>query len=266
MLVKERTKYKNLNLSTEEGICTVTIMRASKHNAVNTETMEELRQAMFEVIRDNEIKSVIITGEGSKAFVAGADIAELSHLDELGAKRYSQNGQDVYAMVENCPKPVIAAINGYALGGGCELALACHMRVAVENAKFGLPEVRLGTIPGFGGTQRLTQSIGKAKTLELIMTGDMLSAREAYDLGLINHLVATQEELMRKSREILKKIASSGPVAIAMVIKSVNQVYSTFEAGYMKEATYFGQTANTFDFHEGMKAFLEKREAQFKGK
>jgi len=266
MLVKERTKYKNLHLSIEDGIGTIIIMRASKHNAVNTETMEELRRVMFEVIANTDIKSLIITGEGTKAFVAGADIAELAELDELGAKRYSQNGQDVYAMIENCPKPVIAAINGYALGGGCELALACHMRVAVETAKFGLPEVRLGTIPGFGGTQRLTQSIGKAKTLELIMTGDMLSAREAYDLGLINHIVTSHEELIRKSREILKKIASSGPVAVAMVIKSVNEVYSTFESGYMKEVTHFGQTASTSDFHEGMKAFLEKREAKFIGK
>ncbi len=266
MLVKEKTKYKNLALAIQEGIGTITIMRASKHNAINTETMEEIRQVMFEVIRHPDIKSVIITGEGTKAFVAGADIAELVELDELGAKRYSQNGQDVYGMIENCPKPVIAAINGYALGGGCELALACHMRVAVENAKFGLPEVRLGTIPGFGGTQRLTQSIGKAKTLELIMTGDMLSARDAFDLGLINHIVTSHEELIRKSREILKKIASSGPVAVAMVIKSVNEVYSTFEAGYMKEATHFGQTANTSDYHEGMKAFLEKREAHFEGK
>jgi enoyl-CoA hydratase len=266
MFTKEKIKYNNLSLKVEEGIATIMICRASKLNAVNTETMEEIRQALFEVIHHTEVNSVIITGEGTKAFVAGADIAELSGLNELGAKRYSQNGQDVYAMIENCPKPVIAAVNGYALGGGCELALACHMRVAVENAKFGLPEVKLGTLPGFGGTQRLTQSIGKAKTLELIMTGDMLSAKEAYDLGLVNHVVPNHEELYKKTREILKKIASSGPYAVAMVIKSVNQVYSTFEAGYMKEATYFGQTASTADFHEGMEAFLQKREPKFKGK
>ena len=266
MLIKDKVKYVNISLTVEEGIGTIMIKRASKLNAVNTETMEELRQAMFEVNRRTDINSVIITGEGTKAFIAGADISELVVLDELGAKRYSQNGQDVYAMIENSPKPVIAAINGYALGGGCELALACHMRVAVEAAKFGLPEVKLGTIPGFGGTQRLTQSIGKAKTLELIMTGDMLSATEAYQLGLINHVVQNHEELTRKTREILKKIATSGPYAIAMVIKSVNQVYSTFEAGYMKEATYFGQTASTTDFHEGMEAFLAKREPKFLGK
>ncbi|MDX2302904.1 MAG: enoyl-CoA hydratase-related protein [Microscillaceae bacterium] len=263
---KESTRYKNLSLELEEEIATIVIRRASKLNALNAETVEDLRKAMNEVSHNTEIKGVIITGEGTKAFVAGADIAELAQLDEVGAKRYSQNGQDVYAMIENCSKPVIAAVNGYALGGGCELALACHMRIAVESAKFGLPEVKLGTLPGFGGTQRLTQSIGKAKTLELIMTGDMLSAREAYDLGLVNHVVPTQEEMINKTREILKKIATSGPLAIAMVIKSVNSVYSSYEAGYLKEATYFGASAGTKDFHEGMRAFLDKRKPNFEGK
>lgn len=265
-IIKDKIKLKNIALKVEEGIATVTISRASKLNAFNIETMEELRRVVQEVVENAEIKSAIITGEGTKAFVAGADIAELSQLDEVGAKRYSQNGQDVYAQIENCPKPIIAAINGYALGGGCELALACHMRIAVESAKFGLPEVKLGTLPGFGGTQRLTQSIGKAKTLELIMTGDMLSAKEAYDLGLINHVVATHEDLFNKAIEILKKIESSGPLAIAMVIKSVNSVYSSYESGYVKEATYFGLSAKTEDFHEGMDAFLKKRKPNFKGK
>ncbi len=263
---KKKITYNNLSLEIENGIALITIRRASKLNALNHDTVEDLRKAMTEVYHNTEINSTIITGEGTKAFAAGADIAELSQLDEIGAKRYSQNGQDVYAMLENCPKPVIAAVNGYALGGGCELALACHMRVAVESAKFGLPEVKLGTLPGFGGTQRLTQSIGKAKTLELIMTGDMLSAREAYELGLVNHVVSTHEELFTKTREILKKIATSGPLAVSMVIKSVNSVYSSYEAGYLKESVYFGQSANTSDFHEGMKAFLEKRTPDFEGK
>lgn len=260
-----KTNYKNVSLEVEEGIALITIRRASKLNALNHDTIEDLRKAMNEVYTNSDIKGVIITGEGTKAFAAGADISELAELDEVAAKRYSQNGQDVYAMMENCIKPVIAAINGYALGGGCELALACHMRVAVESAKFGLPEVKLGTLPGFGGTQRLTQSIGKAKTMELIMTGDMLSAKEAYELDLINHVVPTHEELFSKTKEILKKIASSGPLAIAMVIKSVNSVYSSYEAGYLKEATYFGSSAGTKDFHEGMKAFLEKRKPNFEG-
>lgn len=260
------TKFKNISLKVDEGIAQITICRGSKLNAINYETVEELRKAMQEVYDNTEIRSCIITGEGTKAFAAGADIAELSELDEVGAKRYSQNGQDVYAMFENCPKPVIAAVNGYALGGGCELALACHMRIAVEGAKFGLPEVKLGTLPGFGGTQRLTQSIGKAKTLELIMTGDMISANEAKELGLVNHVVATHEDLFTKCREILQKIATSGPVAVAMVIKSVNAVYSSQERGYLKEAIFFGASAKTQDFHEGMQAFLDKRKPNFMGK
>lgn len=260
-------KLKNVKLIIDkDGIATITINRASKLNALNYETMEDLRQALQEIYDNPEIRSTIITGEGTKAFVAGADIAELSKLDEVNAKRYSQNGQDVFAMIENCRKPVIGAINGYALGAGCELTLACHMRVAVEGAKFGLPEVKLGTLPGFGGTQRLTQSIGKAKTLELIMTGDMISATEAKELGLVNHVVATHEEMLEKSKEILQKIASSGPVAVSMVINSVNTVYSSQERGYIKEAQFFGASARTEDFHEGMEAFLEKRKPDFKGK
>lgn len=259
------TNYKNLSLELEDNIAIITIRRGAKLNALNYETVEDLRQAMHEVHQNNDIKGAIITGEGEKAFAAGADIAELAKLDEIGAKRYSQNGQDVYAMIENCPKPVVAAVNGYALGGGCELALACHMRIAVENAKFGLPEVKLGTLPGFGGTQRLTASIGKAKTMELIMTGDMISAEEAHKLDLVNHVTASQEAMMEKSKEILKKIATSGPVAVSMVIKLVNNFYSSYEVGYLKEAMYFGHSASTEDFHEGMQAFLEKRKPNFKG-
>ncbi len=267
MISESKIKYKNVHLTIDEdGIAIITISRPSKLNALNYETIENLRQAMQEVYDNVDIRSAIITGEGTKAFVAGADIAELSDLDEVGAKRYSQNGQDVFAMVENCRKPVIGAINGYALGGGCELALSCHMRVAVENAKFGLPEVKLGTLPGFGGTQRLTQSIGKSKTLEIIMTGDMLSAKEAKELGLVNHVMATHEEMFAKSKEILQKIASSGPLAISMVINSVNSVYSSQERGYLKEAQFFGMSAKSHDFHEGMQAFLDKRKPDFLGK
>lgn len=260
-----KENYKNISLEVEDGIASITIRRASKLNALNYETVEELRTAVREVYQNTDIQSALITGEGTKAFVAGADISELADLDELEAKRYSQNGQDVFAMIENCPKPIIAAVNGYALGGGCELALCCHMRIAVESAKFGLPEVKLGTIPGFGGTQRLTLSVGKAKALELIMTGDMLSTQEALQLGLVNHVTDTHEEMMDKTKEILRKIATSGPLAVSMVIDTVNSVYSSQEVGYLKESSHFGTSAGTQDFHEGMQAFLEKRKPDFKG-
>jgi len=265
--MSKEIKLNNTLLSVDnEGIATLTINRASKLNALNYETLEDIRQNMQEVYDNPSIKSVIITGSGSKAFVAGADIAELAHLDRVNAKRYSQNGQDIFAMIENCPKPVIAAVNGYALGGGCELALACHIRIAVDTAKFGLPEVTLGTIPGFGGTQRLSQIIGKAKALELIMTGDRLSAQEAKELGLVNHLLNTKEEILDKSKEILRKIMKGSPAAIALVIKSVNSIYDSQEKGYLIESSFFGKAAETEDYKEGMTAFLEKRKAEFKGK
>lgn len=266
-MTTQSIEYKNVILNAEDGIATIKISRPAKLNALNNETIEELRLAVYEIYRNVNIKGAIITGEGTKAFVAGADISELAQLDSLQANKYSRLGQEVLALIENAPKPVIAAVNGYALGGGCELSLACHIRIAVESAKFAFPEVKLGTIPGFGGTQRLAQSIGKAKALEMIMTGDMISAKEAKEFGLVNHVTTTHEDMIEKSQEILQKIAtSSGPLAVAMAIKAVNQVYSYKQAGYQEEAEYFGYTASTEDYAEGTQAFLEKRKANFRAK
>ncbi|QCR24418.1 enoyl-CoA hydratase/isomerase family protein [Pontibacter sp. SGAir0037] len=257
--------FQNLLLQLEDnGILTISINRADKLNALNSTTILELQQAIQEVYDDTTIKGVIITGVGAKAFVAGADIAEIAELSEVNARSFAERGQEVFSMIERCNKPVIAAVNGFALGGGCELAMACHMRIASENAKFGQPEVNLGLIPGYGGTQRLTQLIGKGKAMELMMTADMLSAPEALALGLANHVVA-QEELLPKCHEILTKILAKAPLAIGMVIDCVNAVYAKDENGYQTEANSFARCCTSEDFVEGTNAFLEKRKANFKG-
>jgi enoyl-CoA hydratase len=225
--------------------------------------MEEIGTVMQQVYDSREIKGVIFTGEGEKAFIAGADIAEIASLTEVSSRKFAERGQEIFAMIEDCPKPVIAAINGYALGGGCELAMACHIRVAVESAKFGQPEVNLGLIPGYGGTQRLTQLVGKGKALELMMTADTISAQEAKAIGLVNHVVKTQAELMTLATNILTKILSKAPLAIEMVISCVNAVYNKEEDGYQTEANSFSICCKSEDFKEGTKAFLEKRPAKF---
>lgn len=257
--------FKNLRLTTENGILTITICRKSKLNALNVETVEEFREAFQQVYDNKEIQSVIITGEGEKAFAAGADIAEIAELNEMNGRKFSENGQEVFALIENCHKPVIAAVNGFALGGGCELAMACHMRIATPNAKFGQPEVNLGIIPGYGGTQRLTQLIGKGKALELMMTGDFISAMEGKDLGLVNHVVESHEELLGKCVKILDKINKKAPLAIGMVINCVNAAFSAEENGYQTEANSFASCCKSEDFKEGTAAFLEKRDPAFKG-
>ncbi len=256
--------YENLLLHLEKGVLTITINRADKLNALNTETVREIKFALQEVYDDPTIKGVIITGAGSKAFAAGADIAEIAELSEVNARKFSEYGQEVFGMIEDCNKPVIAAVNGFSLGGGCELAMACHMRVASDNAKFGQPEVNLGLIPGYGGTQRLTHLIGKSKAMELLMTGDMVSAQEAKELGLVNHVVS-QDELYEKCHEILFKIMSKAPLAIGMVIDCVNAVYTKDENGFQTEANSFARCCTSEDFIEGTNAFLEKRKPAFKG-
>lgn len=257
--------YNNLLVENNNGVVTLTINRAEKLNALNIATIEEIGAAFQEIYDDESIKSVIITGAGEKAFVAGADISEIAELNEMNGRKFAESGQEVFSMIEKCHKPVIAAVNGFALGGGCELAMACHFRIASKNAKFGQPEVNLGIIPGYGGTQRLPQLIGKGKALELMMTADFIGADEAKALGLVNHVVENQEELMELANKLSNKINSKAPLAIGMVIESVNAFYAQEENGYQTEANSFASCCKSEDFKEGTKAFLEKRAAEFKG-
>ena len=258
--------YENLILTEDNGILIVSINRPQALNALNNQTMQELQQ-FFGADAPNRtgVKGIILTGAGDRAFVAGADIKEFMGLNaETGAKM-SQQGQDIFFLIERFPKPVIAAVNGFALGGGCELAMACHIRVASEKAKFGQPEVNLGIIPGYGGTQRLIQHIGKGKALELMMTGDMVAAAEAYQRGLVNHVVPEGEELAI-AKGMIEKIATKGPVAIAKVIETVNAYFDKQQDGFEREVQAFGATVATEDAKEGASAFVEKRKAMFKGR
>ncbi|SIS85478.1 enoyl-CoA hydratase/isomerase family protein [Belliella pelovolcani] len=258
-------EQKNILSEEKEGILYLTVNRESKLNALNFDTLEEIRNVFNEVVDNKEIKGVIITGSGEKAFIAGADISEIAELNELNARKFAENGQDVFSLIENCHKPVIAVINGFALGGGCELAMACHMRVAAANAKFGQPEVNLGIIPGYGGTQRLTYLIGRGKANELMMTGDMIGAEEAKSLGLVNHVLATKADAMERAEDILKKIMTKAPLAIGMIVDCVNSVYNREENGYQTEANSFARCVKSGDYKEGTTAFLEKRKPIFKG-
>jgi len=258
--------YSTLITHLENGTFTITVNRPDKMNALNKDVIEEIGKAMDEVYNNEEIKSAIITGAGEKAFVAGADISEFLALDKEGGSALAQKGREnVFDKIELCPKPVIAAVNGFSLGGGCELAMACHFRIASANAKFGQPEVNLGLIPGYGGTQRLTQLIGKGKAMELLMTADMIGADEAKALGLVNHVVP-QEELLAKAKEILQKIQTKAPIAISKIIASVNEAAKSDVKGFDNEITRFGECFATEDMKEGTSGFLEKRKPVFKGK
>jgi len=258
--------YQTLLTQLDNGIFTITINRPDKMNALNKDVIDELGQAIDEVYNNADIKTVMITGAGEKAFVAGADISEFSALDKDGGAALAQKGADrVFNRIENCPKPVVAAVNGFALGGGCELAMSCHFRVASEGAKFGQPEVNLGLIPGYGGTQRLTRLIGKGKAMELMMTGDMIGAEEAKALGLVNH-VFPAAELLAKTGDILKKIQTKAPVAVAHVITLVNDAANCTPNGFEREISLFGDCFTTEDMKEGTSAFMEKRKPAFKGK
>jgi enoyl-CoA hydratase len=256
--------YNTVLTSLENNIFTITINRPDKMNALNQEVMNDIKNVMDEVYNNAEIRSVIITGAGSKAFVAGADISEFSGLSQQQGMALAKKGQDIFFKVENCPKPVIAAVNGFALGGGCELAMACHMRVASENAKFGQPEVNLGLIPGYGGTQRLTMLIGKGRAIELLTTGNMIDAETALQLGLVNYVVAPGE-LISKAKEILTVINSKAPVAVSKCINAANHAYTGIK-GYEHEIFGFSECFTTEDVKEGTAAFLEKRKPNFKGK
>ena len=257
--------FENLLTKVENGISYITINRPDKLNALNKKTVQEIGQAIKEAAANTDVRGIILTGAGPKSFVAGADISEFVGLSIEQGSELAKAGQDVFKLVEDCPKPVIAAVNGFALGGGCELAMSCHIRVASDNAKFGQPEVNLGLIAGYGGTQRLTQLVGKAKSMELHMTADMLTAEQALNLGLVNYVVP-QDQLINKCVEILEKVKTKAPLAIAGAIASINAVYTDGVDGYKKEITEFGKCFATEDFKEGTSAFLEKRKSNFKGK
>jgi enoyl-CoA hydratase len=243
----------------------ITINRPDKLNALNKQTIEELHETLIEAENRNEIRAIILTGAGQKAFVAGADIAEFSDFSVEQGKQLSSNGHfKVFNFIENFSKPIIAAVNGFALGGGLELAMACHLRVVSDNAKMGLPEVSLGLIPGYGGTQRLAHLVGKGKAIEMIVTADMINAQEAYKWGIANH-ITTQDELLNKCFEITSKISSKSPTAIKTAIKVINAGYNTKLNGYEVEIEEFGKSFATKDFKEGVSAFLEKRKPNFTG-
>jgi enoyl-CoA hydratase len=268
-LITPKTKYmeyQNLLLQNDNGILVVTLNRPQALNALNQQIMRELAHLFGSHAAEmTELKGIILTGAGEKAFVAGADISEFTGIkDKLSGQEMAQRGHDIFFLIERFPKPVIAAVNGFALGGGCELAMACHMRIAGEKAKFGQPEVNLGIIPGYGGTQRLIQYIGKSKALELMLTCDMIDANEAYRLGLANHVVPMGEEVA-KAKEIIEKIATKGPVAVAKVIECVNAYFNPEGNGFQQEVTEFANCVATEDFKEGAAAFLEKRKPEFKG-
>ncbi|MCU0328363.1 MAG: enoyl-CoA hydratase-related protein [Chitinophagales bacterium] len=249
----------------KDQILHITIHRESKYNALNKEVFDQIDEALDELYHNGEIKSALITGQGAKAFAAGADIAEFSKFNANEALKLSRRGHNVFFRIENCYKPIIAAVNGFALGGGLELAMACHFRIASENASFGQPEVNLGLIPGYGGTQRLVQLIGKGKAMELLMTADSIKADEALRLGLVNHVV-TSEALIPKAVELLQKINTKAPLAIGKVIFAVNSYFNDGPVGYTNENKYFSELFDTEDFKEGVDAFLNKRKADFKGK
>jgi enoyl-CoA hydratase len=256
--------YQTLLTSLEDGIFVITINRPDKLNALNKTVIEELSAAVDEVYSNAAIKTAVITGAGPKAFVAGADISEFLSMNASAGEELARHGQEiVFNKIERSPKPIIAAVNGFALGGGCELAMSCHFRLASENAKFGQPEVNLGLIPGYGGTQRLVQLIGKGKGLELMMTAAMIDANEAKHLGLVNY-VTTAEELLPKAKELLATIMTKGPNAIAKVISAVNAYYDDAQNGFDAEISLFGECFGTDEMKEGVGAFLEKRKAEFK--
>jgi enoyl-CoA hydratase len=258
-------KYNNILTEENGGIRTITINRPNKLNALNRETIEELHEAFKAAQEDKDTKIIIVTGSGEKAFVAGADISEFADYDVSEGTKLAASGQNIlFDYVENLSTPVIAAVNGFALGGGLELAMACHFRVASDNARLGLPEVSLGVIPGYGGTQRLPQLVGKGRAMEMIMTAGMIDANQALSYGLVNH-VTTQEELLPQCEKIASKILRNSTVAISGAIKAINANYTDGVNGFDIEIKEFGKCFGTADFEEGTTAFLQKRKADFPG-
>lgn len=257
--------YQTLLTRLDNHILYITLNRPDKMNALNLMLLSELDQVMDEVYGNSDIRGVILTGAGDKAFAAGADIAEFADFDGEQGAAMAQDGHHIFNKIEACPKPVIAAVNGFALGGGCELAMACHIRIASDNARFGQPEVNLGLIPGYGGTQRLVQLAGKGKALELLLTGNMVTAEEAHRIGLANAVVPAAD-LLPAAEKMLHTMLGKGPLALAKIIDCVNAYFDKEEDGMQREITLFGKSFDTADFREGTTAFLEKRKAQFTGK
>jgi enoyl-CoA hydratase len=259
-------ELQNVLMELEEGILTITINRPKVLNALNTDTLLDIQRAIKEARENEEVKAVIITGAGEKAFVAGADIAQMKELDVLTGRKMTMLGQDVFNEIENLDKPVIAAVNGFALGGGCEIAMACDIRIASEKAKFGQPEVNLGIIPGYGGTQRLPRLIGKGRAKYYIFTGEMMTAQQAFQFGLADKVVAP-EELISTAREVAKTIMAKAPVAVMMAKRAINNgLDMDLDSGIAYEAEAYTTTFGTQDRVEGMTAFVEKRKANFIGK
>jgi enoyl-CoA hydratase len=257
--------YQTLLTAIDKNILTVTINRPDKLNAINRQMMDDLNGVVHEIETSKNIRGAIITGSGAKAFVAGADITEFQGLSKSAGMAMAKKGQDIFARIEQSEKPIIAAVNGFALGGGCELAMACHFRVGSVNAKFGQPEVNLGLIPGYGGTQRLTQLIGKGRSIEYLLTGNIIDAMTALQYGLVNYVVPS-EELLSKCVSLLEVINSKAPIAVAKCIACANAVFDEKNNGYDQEIEAFGDCFATEDMKEGTKAFLEKRKAVFVGK
>jgi enoyl-CoA hydratase len=248
-----------------DGVARVTVNRPDKLNALNAIVIAELGDAVTRIETDSAVRGVIVTGAGTKAFVAGADINELTEQGATGGRTRSLVGQEVFRRLERCGKPVIAAVNGFALGGGCELAMACHLRVASEHARFGQPEVKLGIAPGYGGTVRLPRLIGKARALELLLTGEMIDAEEARRIGLVNRVVPA-DRLLPESETLLRTILANGPLAVRACLEAVDVgLEMTLDQALLLEAGYFGLLSATQDMHEGTKAFVEKRKPVFKG-
>ena len=248
----------------DDGIAVITVNRPDKLNALNALVLHELSQAFHQARSDGAVQGVVLTGAGAKSFVAGADIQQFPDLDALEGHRFALRGQAVFNRIEEMPKPVVAAVNGYALGGGCELALACHLRIASENASFGQPEVNLGILPGYGGTQRLPRLVGRGIATELILTAERISAQRAYEIGLVNRVVP-QGNLLETAKEIIATIAAKAPLAVGMALEALRASDLPLHEGLRHEAALFGQTCATDDFKEGVAAFLERRKADFKG-
>jgi enoyl-CoA hydratase len=258
--------FENLLIERDGGVAVVTVNRPKVLNALNTQTLDELRRAILELKHDDAVRAVVLTGAGEKSFIAGADINELATQTPAGGREHAIRGQHIFDLIEHMGKPVIAAINGYALGGGCELAMACTIRLAADTAKLGQPEINLGIIPGYGGTQRLARLVGRGRALELLLTGDQIPAQEAHRLGLVNRVVPAAE-LMAEAKKLAATLASKAPLAIRYILEAVHKgLEMPFPQAQNYEATLFGLVASSEDMREGTRAFLEKRKADFKGR